>query len=465
MWNRPLYTDLSAIYAYICAPIILTLIYILPPFQSPDEAAHFYRAVQLSQANIYPFPVYNTYRRSPGAGGLIDSSAVQVVESYCRTPDWVCSQRERPSMDRLFRLSERAGKKVELVPTQFSNTVVYVPIAHIIPAVSIFVSRKLGLSALTELYCGRLANALFAVSIIFIALKILKGRQSAVLVFVIANLPMTVSLLPTLSADSSVISCSLLLFAITTRILDQSVFTWQLWLVLLISVLFAATAKVAYLPLSVIPLSCAIIACRSVRYKIGIAFVSILALGLTFTWSVEIHSLVFPINLDIRVDPEKQLLFISHNLFSFIVIIVKSAIYQLPQSVSTLLGSRLSDLSVSTPHWLIMLSGLLLIISTVRSGRSGVYGLWRLPIGLILLTCMLLPFVFLYIQNTPVGATSVEGYQGRYMLPILPFLALMIPLYKTNKFKLEIYISQGSAFGSVASMAILAIFLLFRTWI
>ena len=43
---RPL--PLDHIYLWLCAPLLLAMVYILPPFQAPDEVAHYYRAIQIS---------------------------------------------------------------------------------------------------------------------------------------------------------------------------------------------------------------------------------------------------------------------------------------------------------------------------------------------------------------------------------------------------------------------------------
>jgi hypothetical protein len=63
---RLLRLPLDDIYLMVCAPLLFALAYILPPFAAPDEAAHFYRAIQISHGEIAPAVAEKTYRQGAG---------------------------------------------------------------------------------------------------------------------------------------------------------------------------------------------------------------------------------------------------------------------------------------------------------------------------------------------------------------------------------------------------------------
>ena len=73
-------------------------------------------------------------------------------------------------------------------------------------------------------------------------------------------------------------------------------------------------------------------------------------------------------------------------------------------------------------------------------------------------------FAFLYIQNTAVGAQRVEAYQGRYLIPLLPFVALVLPArIKLDPAKEELRRSIVVGLGGLATVC-LTLFLAFRVW-
>jgi len=75
---------------------------------------------------------------------------------------------------------------------------------------------------------------------------------------------------------------------------------------------------------------------------------------------------------------------------------------------------------------------------------------------LITLTAILLAvgavFFSLYVIWTPVGAPVIDGVQGRYFLPIAPFLAVAFPAAASN------WLEKRSR-GHMALMVVVAAFL------
>ena len=457
--------SLSAVYLLFCAPLILAMIYILPPFQAPDEAAHLYRAIQISHGEFAPYIAPTTYRA--GAGGPVEDSANKMVNRYCGMPNWSCKLKVRPSLSEILSSNPAgpSGDKRRIVP--FSNTVVYLPIAHVVAAVGVAAARAVGTGPLGWLYAGRLANAIFALAVTGLAIRLLEQHASAPLVFVVATLPMVLSITPTLCADSGVISCALLLFALCVRLSESSQaktdFGAGFYAALLMAVFFAAAAKLAYLPLAVIPLICAIFANRSETVIFGITAIVACATACTIVWTISIHDYVFPISPDMRVNPILQLAYIKGHPFDFVAALVRSIGHQGTSLVTTMVGKELSDRSIILPRPVVYFAIGLLGVSLLRSGA----GFRRLPPRalslLIVLGCATATFAFLYIQNSPVGHSFVEGYQGRYLLPLVPFLAFGMPAL-SRRLAPSLVGNSIMAAGGALSTVSLALFLTLRSW-
>jgi uncharacterized membrane protein len=453
---------LDKIYLIFCAPLVLALVYILPPFQAPDEASHFYRAVQLSHGEMRPTLVYNSYRQ--GAGGTVDASAHRLIARYCGTPNWNCRLKTRPPLADLVDTNAAPADTEARQVVAFSNTVVYLPLAHAVPALAITVARSIGISAIGWLYAGRAAAGLFAIAISYIALRLTRFQRPALLIFAIATLPMVTSMDMAIGADSAVISCGLLLMAICVRLLDGRTDNKWLWTILVLAVVYAAAAKLAYLPLAFIPFACAA-ACDRPRVLVGTALVAAVAVGVLLAWSAVIHADVFPISLDLRVDPPGQVAFVRDHPIAFFDVLLKSMILESPHVGSELIGSRLAAWNVFLPKQLFALSAITLALASLASGVNVPDLRVRFITMALLAAGASATFAFLYLQNSIVGGPEVIGYQGRYLLPLLPFIALVLPKLGDWRFVDDRRLRQFVAAGGCLATVSLVLFFSFRAWV
>jgi uncharacterized membrane protein len=454
---------LDALYLALCAPFVLLLTYVLPPFQSPDEAAHFYRAVQLSHGEILPVTVQTPDRL--GAGGLVEQSAGDLVSRYCGVPNWSCKRMTRPGLAEILGTGTAEHIRSPRHATAFSNTVVFFPIAHAAPAVGIAIARQAGLPATGWFYAGRLANAMLAIGASWAALRILRGRKAARLVFAVAALPMVISIAPTLSADSGVVSCSLLLLAASIRLTETSADHRWFWPALILAVLVAAVGKLAYLPLAVIPVACAVVARSTRGMLVGTALVAAFAVAVTLVWSAVTHPYVFPISPDPNVDVFRQMAHIRAHPFYFVAVICRSMLGDAPIAALTLIGWKLTSSAVVLPWAILAFSGSTLLLALATSGfRTSLALQFRLFMLLVIAVSAFTTFAFLYLQNTPVGVIAVHGYQGRYLLPLLPFAALFIPRLITTSSAGEGRVQPLLVLGGVSGAMTTTLFLALRIW-
>ena len=70
--------------------------------------------------------------------------------------------------------------------------------------------------------------------------------------------------------------------------------------------------------------------------------------------------------------------------------------------------------------------------------------------------CWLLVFTLVYLTFTPVGSRSINGLQGRYLIPATPpFLLMFYPGPRPRRFPVGPYVTAFSAIFSIYALAVL----------
>ncbi len=179
----------------------------MPPFQTPDEDSHFFRAYQVSERRLTPRMV------GEWGGGRVPSSLVRIRDTFFplafrpeRQTRW---EDFAPYLD-----APLAPKSRE--PKPFPGSAYYSFVPYVPQAVGIAVSRLLGCGPLAILYAGRLANLSFSLLLFHLALRITPIFK---LVFgAVALIPVTVQQLASTSPDASTIGVALLFTAVLFRL-------------------------------------------------------------------------------------------------------------------------------------------------------------------------------------------------------------------------------------------------------
>jgi len=114
-----------------------------PPFQVPDEHAHFYRAFQLSEGHLI------AERQGNEVGGNIPASAVKAFEPF--EP-----MRFRPKVkvdtSIVVQLLKEPFESEPLMWQDFRNTAIYSPVAYAPAVIGMWIAKLSGSSALMMMY-------------------------------------------------------------------------------------------------------------------------------------------------------------------------------------------------------------------------------------------------------------------------------------------------------------------------
>jgi uncharacterized membrane protein len=269
----------------------------------------------------------------------------------------------------------------------------------------------------------RLLNGLVATIIGFIAICVC--RRGRALMFTTLLLPMTMSQFASVSQDASIISLSLLAIAIASRIIAEkrpaTIAEFAIFIAVVVATTLGRPSQVALLPLGL-----AFVGWRE-RPWIGKAIVGAIGLLLIAGWmivllklmpqgppggsaSAQFHAMISqPLLLPALM--ARSLLTNAWSLFEGVV-------------------GRLGWVDTPMPAWYIWAAAAVLVCASLMpSNRTP----WIFPalIASITLGGLLLAIgAALYMSWTPVGKMTIDGLQGRYVLPVLPLLAWLAPVYQ-----------------------------------
>ena len=455
---------MARMYLFIAAPVLLVLCFLTQPLHSLDEPAHFLRVVQLSTGSV--LPVLGPDHKSSGsyeASGTREFARFYglAYENYGRTDNKVTPSQ----LSALYAI--RANQpRTEFV--QHSNTTIYFPLAYAAPAATVYVARLVTDRPLIWFYVGRLTNALLGAALTYLVLR--RATRGRFLFFAMALLPITLFQTAALSADSLLIPAVMALALIFSRVIEGESLSTTDFAVAAIAGAFVGLGKIAYLPIvAILPAVAVLVRRRIDRTVVGLTVVTLVIVVAWAAWSLEVHDMVFTARQDDigrRTDVNAQLALVFKQPLVFVkALIATLSVHDLARYLISLSGGVIGwvDTWLPTPitglNFAALASGLLLDRKVIKTPMLVRLGIYLVCVAIVIAVCFLL-----YLQWNAVGASTIEGVQGRYFLPLLPFLCVATPAIVLARDRMRL-----AAFGFVAwgcfSAAVTIIYVARRYWI
>lgn len=402
---------------------IVTIMYafVTPPFQVHDERNHYFKSYQLSEGTIY---------NGEQGGELGVPLPVQVG---------ILADRQFPAETAGLRPSYRWSDLVaawrqpitgnERPFTAFSNIANYAPSLYVPQALGILAARRIGAPLLAQFYTGRVFNALFGILLVLTAVSLMPFGRPAMMGF--AALPMVSNQLGSLSADSSIIGLSFLALAGSLQLAQQTKPPkWALLGPVLFSLL--ALAKGVYLPLTLAGLA---VRPRKRWYLVWLAASLMVAIMIAVTW-LKLNSGNFVRQVFVgrrslehvrAALPAEQLSYVVSHPGTFAHTLITSFLERLPVYVIDGIG-RFGWFTILLPIPIYALA--MAVVGMAMAAPADTRPLWwqRLLWGFLLVGGCVLIETALYLTATELGADLIEGVQGRYFIPYLPLLGLILLL-------------------------------------
>jgi uncharacterized membrane protein len=410
----------------------VTFIAITPPGQNSDESDHFFRAYQVSQGNVLSDETVQGPREENGRkiGGLVPAQAAAFIDSigvlrgFDATSkfddlDYAHLQSFRDDGTETFR--------------QFVNAAAYPPLAYVPTAAAWWVGDVLNLSFLSILYLGRVFCLLATAALLAVTIRILPvGRWAFI---VLALLPATVGQAAAFSADGMTIALGFVSTAYVARVaLQDTHVRWTQWLILSLLFIAVALVKPSYAPMVALVLIIPVLN-RYARSRIAAigAVTTITVAGLaTLGWARLIGYIDYGVNPKNNVAVQTELLL--ENPFRFVRAAINLFIFDGPNGLTDQKGDFFRGIFgdfawLSTPVPMLFMIALVvaLVLSTLVIDDHELPAIaqlqqsrwWRVVlVGVTILTTLGVAGS-LYLYFTPTAGTTVQGLQGRYMLPVL----------------------------------------------
>jgi uncharacterized membrane protein len=380
---------------------------ITPPFQVPDEVAHYWHSVALAHGNV----LQETHNGRMGS--YVPKSARDFV--YLT---WVDTAGHPEKKVGLTRLREASKLPYQPEPVFRGFPALYAPIPYLPATLSCLITDLLHVRPLIAFYLGRVVTATAAVMLI--AAAMLECGELGLIIAAIASLPMALFLFGSWSADALTIAIALYTASVAWRVRSDADARTSAWVRLCVAAGVLATCKSVYAPIALL----AIAPHQKKRARIVLLFASII-LGLACS-AVVLSRQYYPLRAD--TDPKAQIGAIKAHPLRVMSVVVQDYAERWADYRDQFVG-RLGWADVPLPGVLIAMVFYLLIAVAATSSVSITPGARLFAAVLGILMCIGVS-LSQYIVWTPAGATQIEGIQGRYFLPValvllLPFAAIV----------------------------------------
>lgn len=413
-------------------------ILLIPPFQTPDEYNHFYRAISFAQGRLCCQPVTG----ESGTGAVLPDALIRTEEKLAaRDISVITSPSKQSNPQDLARLIAAFDVRMRQGDTRyhdFANTCNYSFIGYVPQTIISFIGYSLNLPVLIVLYLIRCANLIVYLTIVWWALKQMPVLKPAL--FLLALMPMSMQQALAPGADSIVNGAAFLFLAIILRLtLDDSRETigGRTIFGLIVLAAIITVAKIAYLPLCLLclMLPAAKFANRRVWAVTMIAVPGIAAVLLA-GWLLSVRQSGLP-HLQaagpdtigaILDSPWHALLFYLQNIYNNMT---------LPLVYEQFVG-RLGWLDTPVPMFFVITFLVILLVAVAAepapAATARTLGRPGLVAGLVfLVSVFVLHALFVTLSSS---MRIVQGIQGRYYIPLA--MSALFCLYCCTRGRLRI---------------------------
>lgn len=432
---------LAWLFLVMAVPQVIFFVAATPPMQTPDSVAHFFRTYQL-------FMHTSVTGNSVG----VDSGIVQFAGPIASDMAFKYDHKLTGSALEIAKAARVSGVDIP------ANSTAPYPAWSYIPqllAFALLYHKGALIYPIYELAC--LFNALSALLLTFYAIQL--SRTLAPIIFTVALLPMTLMLFGSIGQDATIISTSFLLAAYLEYCfhnksnLDRS----QVFFICSM-IVFIATARAPYVLVALVLFSRAIklspqpTTCGHKGYFVQtyrpylrtVLFAVVLTASLVTIYICSSSNLI-QARAPVGTSPSKQLLaLLKHPISAFSIasqtLEVQGRFYI--RGMVGILGWL--DTYYSDLFYLLACAAFAasLILRTWTSSPELTSASFRWSPICLSSTALIVGGIFLamFVDWTPLGMHVIQGVQGRYFLPLVPFLILGLPYFTRIHKKLSFLI-------------------------
>lgn len=457
--------QLENAFLFIAGIIGILLILFEPPLTCPDENVHFYNAYALSTGQVFP----------QNKNGIMTHSIPQDYIDFVSANNNQYSGKlnEKESFQKAYYNSwteVNTDNKADITYWSIDTN----PIGYLFSALGMFLLRVVSqshASVTNMVMAGKMMNLLFYVLVTFWAIRLTPEYKNTL--FVLALMPMAIYQGASINYDAVLFPVSFFLFAYVLSILhrENSKLKKRDIVVFLIAAFFLSGIKHVYalflLTLFALPKNYFSSRKQRALFAASITVISLITFG-TYLGVIQLLGAESTAERAIMFQQAK---FFFNNPFQIFSLIKNSLAANAPFYIVSFIGS-LGQLDTCFPFvfYLAAIVGLLIVFlydAVSNPTWNARFAGWSLGAGFLII---LILFAALYIQWTPlmqgVGGNSIEGIQGRYFIPVVPFFVAAIPGIRRDQWqrtakKAQIAMQEFSLLaGSISAISTVVLILL-----
>lgn len=398
----------------------------IPFFRGPDEQSHFLRAFEISMGRFI----------SPGTGELPSGLGCGRVDGSIT----------------LRYIAENIGLCYDPAVKQgysYLNTALYSPVNYLPQALGIFIARLFTENIWVIGYAAKLANFISTGAVLYYSIKHTPVGKN--IFIAVALLPMSLQCFTVITADGLALAFAMALtaFVLYMRYDAKEKMTKKQRVLLYVIPFVLSMCKIVYLPLCLLLFLIPKERFSSKKdYWLSVAAVGSMIAAVNLGWLL-IASPVLQTPFNAGVDSPAQLRYILEAPFSFVWACVKTMLINGRVYFEWMIGGALGWLNIGISWVVIDIMALCLISAAVFD--KGLYGKKKNGSAALMALCALLVFALtlasLYIQFTAYKSGMVDGFQGRYLLPVLAPILLAVsaihPKEKLTRSMNGLYLTLG----------------------
>ena len=399
-------------------------VFIVPPFNNPDEPTHLFRVYQLSTLHLFG------EQKDESILTTVPASFIDVVKASVSPngKDLYFHPENKITPAYILNMSHHSLNEHKTNKTPFSGAATYSPTSYIAQVIVMWLGRLLRLPPIILLYTIRLAGLGLYVGAVYYALKILPYRKWTIAL--IALLPMSLAQASAVTADSSLIASLILFMAIVlyTRSGGVNISTSMKILLALTTIVLGMSKQVFVLAIPLlffVPSEVFASRQRSTRYKWALGLAVLVLACIWGTTNPSIQNLARPV---VANDVHSRISITLHHPIHLAIIATNTFFTTNSNGLYTTLAGDFGWLDTPLPVWAVggILGVLFYCLATEYGGKKlrpiRYYNrsIAVIAAGLFTLTC-----VVFYLYWTPIGSRQILGLQGRYFIPVIVLIALL----------------------------------------
>lgn len=394
---------------YLIVFLLIGMLYffVYPVGTVPDEFAHFYRAYEISEGHLV-----SDIRNGMGGRELPDGLALS-------------SNTVMLSLQKMWGM---LGNEIseERSWYTFWTMSLYAPVSYIPQSLGIFVARLFTDSVLVMFMAGRLLNFIAVAIVSYFAVKYIPiGKKAVILIMLLpVNMQEAISLAP--DAMVTALTLAFIAFILHLRYKQESAVSVKQLVVLYVMAVFISLYKIVYLPFCMLPF---LIQPDKLggRKKFTIHAICMGALVIVASLGWLMFAGRYLMDIEGGRNSDDQVAYILSDLPNYFKIMLSTIKTDGLRYIYTMLGQELGWLNIYVPKGYMILYGIVLLTGIFSEGAvPGKFGFVRGIFAVIIVAVFLLIMTSLYVQWNDYAAESITGVQGRYFIPLLLPLFLLV---------------------------------------